>query len=165
MDSARPHRKLVKHYHEPGDFHVLTFSCYQRLPLVTNDLWRERLARCIDAAGQQTGIKLAAFVFMPEHVHLLVVPCLSVVSIDRYLAFIKQPWQGEHWRSQWHPPKESVMNGKKWQHCFASGRESEPAASQVTASEGSLTMNPLAAFRNGSAGQFFDRQNIHVRFQ
>ena len=47
MDTAdRPrHRKLVKHYHEPGDFHELTFSCYKRTPLLTNDDWRRRLSR------------------------------------------------------------------------------------------------------------------------
>jgi hypothetical protein len=61
----KPHRKLVKHYHEPGDLHELTFSCYHRLPLLTNDRWRQELARCIDSAGQETDIKLAAFVFMP----------------------------------------------------------------------------------------------------
>lgn len=74
MTSDRLHRKLVKHYHEPGDLHELTFSCYQRMPLLTNDIWREGLARYIDSAGEKTGISLAAFVFMPEHVHLLVVP-------------------------------------------------------------------------------------------
>ena len=92
MDSIGPHRKLVKHYHEPGDLHELTFSCFHRLPLLTNDSWRQRLVRCIDAAGQQTGIKLAAFVFMPEHVHLLVVPWSAEPEIDRYLALIKQPF-------------------------------------------------------------------------
>jgi putative transposase len=91
-ESGRPHRKLVKHYHEPGDLHELTFSCYQRLPLLTNDLWRQQLARSIDLAGQRTGFELVAFVFMPEHVHLIVVPCSSEVAIDRYLAFIKQPF-------------------------------------------------------------------------
>jgi putative transposase len=88
----RPHRKLVKHYHDPGDLHELTFSCYHRLPLLTNDSWRERLARCIDEASQQTGVELAAFVFMPEHVHLLVVPTTSTPAIDQYLAMVKQPF-------------------------------------------------------------------------
>ena len=74
MSATRPHRKLVKHYHEPGDLHELTFSCYKRQPLLTNDAWRQQLARCIDAAGEELDIQLAAFVFMPEHVHLLVVP-------------------------------------------------------------------------------------------
>jgi putative transposase len=91
MGSTRPHRKLVKHYHEAGDLHELTFSCYHRLPLLTNDEWRQRLARCIDATGQEVGIEPVAFVFMPEHVHLLVVPS-SPPAIERYLALIKQPF-------------------------------------------------------------------------
>jgi len=92
MSATRPHRKLVKHFHEPGDLHELTFSCYKRQPLLTNDAWREQLAHCIDAAGQQHEMRLAAFVFMPEHVHLLVVPTGSEPAIDLYLARIKQPF-------------------------------------------------------------------------
>jgi putative transposase len=92
MSSAHPHRKLVKHYHEPGDLHELTFSCYGRRSLLTNDEWRKQLARCIDMAGEESGITLAAFVFMPEHIHLLVVPSGPEPSIDRYLALIKQPF-------------------------------------------------------------------------
>ncbi len=85
------HRKLVKHYHEAGDIHELTFSCYQRRPLLTNDEWRQELSRCIDSAGKQTNIELVAFVFMPEHVHLLIVPTNSEPLISRYLAMVKQP--------------------------------------------------------------------------
>lgn len=92
MSAPRPHRKLVKHYHEPGHLHELTFSCYQRLPLFTNDSWRFQLARCIDAAGKELDIQLAAFVFMPEYVHLLVVPTSPEPAIDRYLACVKQPF-------------------------------------------------------------------------
>lgn len=92
MSATRPHRKLVKHYHEPGDLHELTFSCYQRPPLLTNDTWRRQLAYCIDVAGEELEVRLAAFVFMPEHVHLLVVPTTPEPAIDRYLARIKQPF-------------------------------------------------------------------------
>ncbi len=88
----QPHRKLVKHYHQPGDFHELTFSCYRRLPLLTNDTWRERLARSIDEANQIHSMRLVAFVFMPEHVHLLVFPDERRPNIGRYLAQIKQPF-------------------------------------------------------------------------
>jgi len=87
--SPSPHRKLVKHYHEPGDLHEFTFSCYHQLPLLTNDIWRQQLARSIDAAGEECEIELAAFVFMPDHVHLLVVPTGPDPAIDRYLARIK----------------------------------------------------------------------------
>ena len=86
------HRKLVKHYHQPGDLHELTFCCYRRMPLLTNDDWRRRLARSIDNAGLEESVQVVAFVFMPEHVHLLVYPILPEPRIDRYLARLKQPF-------------------------------------------------------------------------
>ena len=66
--------KTIRHYHNPGDCHELTFSCFQRMPLLTNDPWRELLAKSIDKALEVHQLRLSAFVFMPEHVHLLVWP-------------------------------------------------------------------------------------------
>jgi len=43
-------------------------------------------------AGQKHRFELLAFVFMPEHVHLLVNPLEPKPSIDKYLASIKQPF-------------------------------------------------------------------------
>ncbi|MGO8689390.1 MAG: transposase [Thermoguttaceae bacterium] len=86
------HRKTVRHFHDVGHIHELTFSCYGRMPLLTNDAWREKLARCIDAAGKETTTELVGFVFMPEHVHLLVYPRAPDPSISLYLARIKQPF-------------------------------------------------------------------------
>jgi len=86
-----PHRKTVRHFHEPGDLHELTFSCYRRLPLMVNDEWLELLAQSVDAANGQWNMQLIAFVFMPEHVHLLLNPLDPVPQIDRYLAALKQP--------------------------------------------------------------------------
>ena len=91
MATVKPHRKKVKHYHEPGDFHELTFSCYRRKPILTNDDWRRRLARSIDIAGQECRVELVGFVFMPEHVHLLVYPLSETGDIDDYLASVKEP--------------------------------------------------------------------------
>ena len=68
------YRKRVKHFHEPGDLHELTFSCYHRIPLLTNDTWRKLLSESIDVAGEKHRFRLLAFVYMPEHVHLLVHP-------------------------------------------------------------------------------------------
>jgi putative transposase len=86
-----PHRKAVRRVHEPGHRHELTFSCYRRIPLLTNDDWRARLARSIDAAGAEASVELLARVFMPEHVHLLVRPIGPDASIAFYLARLKQP--------------------------------------------------------------------------
>lgn len=85
-------RKLVRHVHETGHLHELTFSCYRRLPLLTNDDWRGRLARSLDEANREMDIELVGFVFMPEHVHLLVHLTDPDQSIGRYLARIKQPF-------------------------------------------------------------------------
>ena len=74
MKTRVGHRKRVRHYDEPGDCHELTFSCYRRLPLLTNDGWREMLSRSIDRAMLGHRYRLVAFVYMPEHVHLLVCP-------------------------------------------------------------------------------------------
>jgi putative transposase len=83
--------KTIKHFHEPGDLHELTFSCYHRWKLLTNDSWRGYLARAIDKAGEQYRFRLAAFVFMPEHVHLLTIPLDEKPAIDDYLSTVKRP--------------------------------------------------------------------------
>lgn len=95
MKESAKHRKRVKHYHHPGDLHELTFSCYQRMPLLTNDGWRRRLSKYIDAAGMEFCCELVAFVYMPEHVHLLIYPRLAEPELDGYLARVKQPFSSE----------------------------------------------------------------------
>ena len=41
-------RKHVKHFDLPGDAHFLTFSCYRRMSLLTNDVWRAMLSGGIE---------------------------------------------------------------------------------------------------------------------
>ena len=87
-----PCRKRVRHYEEPGTLHELTFSCYHGLPLLTNDRWRGMLSEAIDRALARHHFRLAAFVYMPEHVHLLVWPINVDYHIDRLLRAIKRPY-------------------------------------------------------------------------
>ncbi len=92
MHTPSGHRKRIKHYDEPGHCHELTFSCYRRMPLLTNDLWREMLSHSIDRAVQRHGYQLFAFVYMPEHVHLLVLPISNSGGIDKLLKALKRPF-------------------------------------------------------------------------
>jgi putative transposase len=78
-----------------GHVHELTFSCYRRKPLLTNDPWREKLARGIDDGWDENGFSLNAFVFMPEHVHLLVLPDDEHSEVSQLLARIKQPFSNQ----------------------------------------------------------------------
>ena len=85
------HRKRVRHYNEPGDVHELTFSCYQNLPLLSCDERKRMLSDCIDRATIRYGYRLIAFVYMPDHVHLLVSPARSDCRIEKLLYAIKRP--------------------------------------------------------------------------
>jgi REP-associated tyrosine transposase len=86
------HRKRVKHFHEPGDVHELTFSCYQQRSLL--DFHERRVALCESIGNAMTGqqFRLVAFVLMPEHVHLLVYPATSDGEVSKLLAAIKRPF-------------------------------------------------------------------------
>jgi putative transposase len=92
MKVQHGHRKLVTHFEEPGHLRELTFSCYDRMPLLTNDTWREMLSRSIDAASDSHGWRLTAFVFMPEHVHLVFFPVPDASGVDELLKAIKRPY-------------------------------------------------------------------------
>jgi putative transposase len=81
MDATFPHRRRVKKYNVEGHAHFLTFSCYQRMPLLTNNTWRAWLAEAVRAACDKHSVALWAYVFMPEHVHLLLKPRRTVYDI------------------------------------------------------------------------------------
>jgi putative transposase len=86
------HRKRVRHYHDASHCHELTFSCYRRLPLLTNHIWRGLLSESIERATVRHNYRLSAFVFMPEHVHLLLYPGQNASNIDALLKAIKRPF-------------------------------------------------------------------------
>jgi putative transposase len=62
------------------------------MPLLTNDTWREMLSRAIDRAAERHRWRLAAFVYMPEHVHLLWYPEADASGIEHLLKAIKRPY-------------------------------------------------------------------------
>ena len=87
----RSDHKTIKHFHEPGDIHELTFSCYRQIALLTNNAWRAKLSEALDEACENLGCHLAAFVYMPEHVHLLVWGIRCQEDVSRLLGGIKRP--------------------------------------------------------------------------
>ena len=78
---AFPHRKRVKHY-DDGQPHFLTFSCYNRLSLLSKDRTRQWFVEALQAARKKHGFHLWAWVIMPEHVHLLIWPPASRIDSD-----------------------------------------------------------------------------------
>jgi putative transposase len=71
---------------------MFTFSCYQRLPLLLDERRREILGHALTAALSSHGWLMSAFVFMPEHVHILCLPWREGASgADKFLHAIKRP--------------------------------------------------------------------------
>jgi len=54
-----------------GHWHFITFSCYQRRPLLKNAHAREIFLRELTKVRDEFGFQLLGYVVMPEHVHLL----------------------------------------------------------------------------------------------
>jgi putative transposase len=92
MEVEPGHRKRIKHWHEPGHAHELTFSCYQRLQLLQNHDWNRLLSQSIERAVEKYQFDLVAFVYMPEHVHLILLPRGDDAPIDRLLWAVKRPF-------------------------------------------------------------------------
>lgn len=62
----------LKRYQEDGDLHFITFSCYQRQPLLAEPEARSTFERVLEQVRQWYGLFVCGYVVMPEHVHLLV---------------------------------------------------------------------------------------------
>jgi putative transposase len=85
------HRKRCRRINEAGHAHALTFSCYRRQPFLTKDRSCQWLVDSIVSAREKHRLHVWAFVFMPEHVHLLIWPTEENYSISRILESIKLP--------------------------------------------------------------------------
>ena len=100
-DSNQP-RKLCRRYDIVGDPHMLTFSCFKRLPLLSKDRSRKWMLDAIQLGRERELYDLWAYVIMPEHVHMVVLPRENV-QISQILALVKQsmakramPWIREN---------------------------------------------------------------------
>ena len=78
-------------YNDPGHAHELTFSCFRRIKLLSKDRSCEWLAAELVAGCQELNYALWAYVFMPEHVHLIVYPREREYETSGFLERIKGP--------------------------------------------------------------------------
>jgi putative transposase len=85
----RSHRRQASN--QPGHAHEPTFSCYHGYAFLSADRTCHWLADAIDAARTQLHFALWAYVFMPEHVHLVVWPQRAEYDVAVILKEIKEP--------------------------------------------------------------------------
>ena len=78
-------------FNEPGHAHALTFCCYRRYPFLRAERACHWLAEAIETARTVLDLDLWAYVFMPEHVHLVVHPRRPVYEVSAILRAVKGP--------------------------------------------------------------------------
>ncbi len=91
MEPEQVHRKRCKRKNYPCHAHSLTFSCYRSRPFLNAKDVCNKLAETLARACIRHDVALLGYVFMPEHVHLLVRPRQVEYSISTFLLAVKQP--------------------------------------------------------------------------
>jgi putative transposase len=76
-------RKRFFHYNTPGHAHELTFWCLRHARLFDEPLARELFMQELDRARAAYRFRLHAWVIMPTHVHMLIVPIEQNYDIMR----------------------------------------------------------------------------------
>ena len=64
--------KALHRFYGAGDLHFLTFSCYERQPLLSRPDHRDLLLQILERVRRRYRLVVLGYVAMPEHVHLLV---------------------------------------------------------------------------------------------
>ena len=90
MPDRKPSQRR-RGFNEPGHAHELTFSCDRRYRFLTAERTCGWLAEAIERARSKHDFALWAFVFMPEHVHLVIRPRRRDYAVSAILQSIKQP--------------------------------------------------------------------------
>jgi putative transposase len=87
-----PVRKTRKRFEIVGQARFLTFSCHDRSPLFEPDWVKDRFADRLLFLRERLRFRLHAWVIMPDHVHLLLTPDLTVAEIPPILHTLKRPF-------------------------------------------------------------------------
>src|SRR5262249_54426826 len=75
----------------PGEARCLTFCCYHRYRFFEKDRTRQWFLESLEEARTRWGFALWAYVLMPEHVHLLLLPRPENPNLTGVLRDLKEP--------------------------------------------------------------------------
>ena len=78
-------------YNDPGHAHELTFSCYQKYAFLSKERTCCWLADELDRVRKKLNYALYAYVFMPDHIHLIVMPQEELYDTSEFLKQLKEP--------------------------------------------------------------------------
>ena len=78
----------LRHLDNLGTARFVTFSCHNQLPLLEPDWAKEIFLRQLKSSRAKHGLKILAYVIMPEHVHLVIDP-VKEMELGRVIGEIK----------------------------------------------------------------------------
>ena len=79
----------LKRFQKAEALHFITFSCFHRLPFLEAPATKETFEFVLEQARTRHGVRVYAYVLMPEHIHLLInEPPLILVA--QFLKALKQ---------------------------------------------------------------------------
>ncbi len=106
----------LKRFQQTKQFHFITFSCYRRQPFLHTPAARDTVQQILEQTRKQQSLCIAAYVLMPEHVHLLTnKPAKN--TLDTFLQIFKQltsrqlksPDQKQFWQRRYYDFNVSSM--------------------------------------------------------
>ena len=68
----------LRHYDHDGRARFVTFNTHQRIPFLTDHVFSEVILHSVFTTCHSRQLRLLAYVIMPEHIHLVAVPPISV---------------------------------------------------------------------------------------
>lgn len=99
---------MLRRIEHPGHGRYLTFSCYRRLPLLSNDRIKDALVQRLSHVKTQMNFRLYAWVVMPEHVHLLLQTASPALTVEEILNTLKARFAQQIIR-RWREPNASIL--------------------------------------------------------
>jgi putative transposase len=126
----------LKRYYNTGGLHFITWSCYQRQPLLGTAARRDLLLSVLEQMRIRYRFAIVGYVVMPEHVHLLisepqmrnpstVVQAVKLGVVRRIVTDQEKPHFSQNAREMGHPqnsremgPHSSQSSNHIWQRRF-----------------------------------------------
>jgi putative transposase len=109
----------LKRFQQTKHFHFVTFSCYKRQPFLRTPEAKDTIERFLEQTRQQQCLCIAAYVLMPEHIHLLASEPLkdtlaTFLQIFKQLTAreLKSPDQKQFWQRRYYD--FNVSSGEKY---------------------------------------------------
>ena len=99
----------LKRFQQTNQLHFVTFSCYKRQPFLTSKTAKDIVQQILEETRQQQNLRIAAYVLMPEHVHLLTnEPKTNTLAVflqilkQRTSRELKSPDQKQFWQRRYY---------------------------------------------------------------